>query len=244
MSAHEGLLFGDQIAASRLAERFFALETQKLLRFAIEDLFPGRIALVSSFGADSAVLLHMVSEIDRATRVIFIDSLRLFPETLAYRDRLIAQLQLTNVATVKPDEAPLAAEDADNFLWARDPDRCCELRKVLPLANALKDFDAWITGRKRFQSVTRTALPLFEADGARTKINPLAGWTQAEIDEYFATHGLPRHDLVAKNYFSIGCVPCTSPVRPGEDVRAGRWRGRGKTECGVHIAALDAGADI
>jgi phosphoadenosine phosphosulfate reductase len=244
MSAHEGLLFGDQIAASRLAERFFALETQKLLRFAIEDLFPGRIALVSSFGADSAVLLHMVSEIDRATRVIFIDSLRLFPETLAYRDRLIAQLQLTNVATVKPDEAPLAAEDADNFLWARHPDRCCELRKVLPLANALKDFDAWITGRKRFQSVTRTALPLFEADGARTKINPLAGWTQGEIDEYFATHGLPRHDLVAKNYFSIGCVPCTSPVRPGEDVRAGRWRGRGKTECGVHIAALDAGADI
>jgi phosphoadenosine phosphosulfate reductase len=244
MSAHEGLLFGDQIAASRLAERFFALETQKLLRFAIEDLFPGRIALVSSFGADSAVLLHMVSEIDRATRVIFIDSLRLFPETLAYRDRLIAQLQLTNVATVKPDEGPLAVEDADNFLWARHPDRCCELRKVLPLANALKDFDAWITGRKRFQSVTRTALPLFEADGARTKINPLAGWTQAEIDEYFATHGLPRHDLVAKNYFSIGCVPCTSPVRPGEDVRAGRWRGRGKTECGVHIAALDAGADI
>jgi len=244
MSAHEGLLFGDQIAASRLAEKFFALETQKLLRLVIEDLFPGRIALVSSFGADSAVLLHMVSEIDPATRVIFIDSLRLFPETLAYRDRLIAQLRLTNVATVKPDEQPLAAEDADNFLWARDPDRCCELRKVLPLANALKDFDAWITGRKRFQSMTRTALPLFEADGARTKVNPLAAWTQAEIDDYFAKHSLPRHDLVAKNYFSIGCVPCTSPVRSGEDVRAGRWRGRGKTECGVHVAALDAGADI
>jgi len=112
------------------------------------------------------------------------------------------------------------------------------------LANALKDFDAWITGRKRFQSMTRTALPLFEADGARTKVNPLAAWTQAEIDDYFAKHSLPRHDLVAKNYFSIGCVPCTSPVRSGEDIRAGRWRGRGKTECGVHVAALDAGADI
>lgn len=244
MSAHEGLLFGDQIAASRLAEKFFGLETQKLLRLVIEDLFPGRIALVSSFGADSAVLLHMISEIDRATRVIFIDTLQLFPETLAYRDRLIEQLQLTNVTTVKPEERPLAVEDADNFLWMRNPDRCCELRKVLPLAKALKDFDAWITGRKRFQSVTRIGLPLFEADGERTKVNPLAAWTQADIDAYFVEHGLPRHDLVAKNYFSIGCVPCTSPVRPGEDIRAGRWRGRGKTECGVHIAPLDAGADI
>lgn len=244
MSAHEGLLFGDQIAASRLAEKFFALDARKVLRLAIEDLFPGRIALVSSFGADSAILLHMVSEIDKATPVIFIDTLRLFSETLAYRDKLVAQFGLTKVKTVKPDAKLLAKEDEDKFLWARNPDRCCEIRKVLPLANALQGYDAWITGRKRFQAATRASLPLFEADGARIKVNPLAGWTKAEIDAYFETHGLPRHELIAKNYLSIGCVPCTSPVRPGEDARAGRWRDRGKTECGVHVATLDAGADI
>lgn len=244
MSAHEGLLFGDQIAASRLAEKFFALDARKVLRLAIEDLFPGRIALVSSFGADSAILLHMVSEIDKATPVIFIDTLQLFSETLAYRDKLVAQFGLTKVKTVKPDAKLLAKEDEDKFLWARNPDRCCEIRKVLPLANALQGYDAWITGRKRFQAATRASLPLFEADGARIKVNPLAGWTKAEIDAYFETHGLPRHELIAKNYLSIGCVPCTSPVRPGEDARAGRWRDRGKTECGVHVATLDAGADI
>jgi phosphoadenosine phosphosulfate reductase len=244
MSAHEGLLFGDQIAASRLAEKFFALDAPKLLRLAIEDLFPGRIALVSSFGADSAVLLHMVSEIERTTPVIFIDTLQLFPETLAYRDRLVAELHLENVITLKPDDKLLAAEDPDKFLWARNPDRCCEIRKVLPLSKALQPYDAWITGRKRFQAATRAALPLFEAEGPRVKINPLAGWTQANIDDYFKVHALPRHDLVAKNYLSIGCVPCTSPVRPGEDIRAGRWRDRGKTECGVHVATIDAGADI
>ena len=244
MSAHEGLLFGDQIAASRLAEKFFALDAPKLLRLAIEDLFPKRIALVSSFGSDSAVLLHMVSEIERTTPVIFIDTLQLFPETLAYRDRLVAELHLENVITLKPEHDLLAAEDPDKFLWARDPDRCCEIRKVLPLAKALQGYDAWITGRKRFQAATRAALPLFEAEGARIKVNPLAGWTQSDIDDYFKTHALPRHDLVARNYFSIGCVPCTSPVRPGEEARAGRWRGRGKTECGVHVASVDAGADI
>jgi phosphoadenosine phosphosulfate reductase len=244
MSAPEGLLFGDQVAASRLAEKFLHLDAPKLLRLAIEDLFPGRIALVSSFGADSAVLLHMVAQIDPATPVLFIDSLQLFPETLVYRDRLVAQLALTNVDTLKPDDKLLAAEDPDKFLWAHNPDRCCEIRKVLPLAKALKAFDAWITGRKRFQAATRAALPLFEADGAHIKLNPLAGWTQANIEDYFKTHALPRHDLVARNYFSIGCVPCTSPVKPGEEMRAGRWRDRGKTECGVHVATLDAGADI
>ncbi len=244
MSAPEGSLFGDQIAASRLAERFFALDAQKLLRLAIEDLFPGRIALVSSFGADSAVLLHMISEIDPATAVLFLDTLQLFPETLVYRDKLVEQLRLTNVVTLKPDARLLAAEDPDKFLWARDPDRCCEIRKVLPLAAALQPYDAWITGRKRFQAATRAALPLFEAEGARIKVNPLAAWTKADVDAYFEKHALPRHELVAMNYLSIGCVPCTSPIRPGEDARAGRWRGRGKTECGVHVATPDAGADI
>lgn len=244
MTAHDVTLFGDQIAATRLSAKFAAVDAPKMLRLAIEDLFPGRIALVSSFGADSAVLLHMVSRIDAALPIVFVDTLQLFPETLTYRDTLVAQLGLTNVKTTEPDPAALAAEDPENFLWAKDPDRCCDLRKVAPLAKALEGYEAWITGRKRFQASTRVGLPLFEAEGERVKINPLAGWTQDRIDAYFEIHGLPRHQLVKKRYLSIGCIPCTSPVKPGEDARAGRWRGRRKTECGIHGQTLDAGSDI
>ena len=244
MSAHETHLFGDQIAASRVGARFAAMDARDLLRLAIADLYPGRIALVSSFGADSAVLAHMVADIDRKAPVVFIDTGHLFPETLAYRDRLIDLLKLENVVTQQPDPAALAARDADVFLWSSDPDACCALRKVEPLAIALNGYDAWITGRKRFQSATRAALPLFEADGAHVKVNPLANWGMGDIVAYLDRHNLPRHPLVAKGYPSIGCLPCTSPVKPGENARAGRWRGRGKTECGIHTQTLDAGQDI
>jgi len=235
--------FGNAAAAARIEEKFAALETPKFLRFVIDDMFAGRIALVSSFGADSAVLLHMVGQIDKAFPIIFVDTLQLFPETLAYRDRLIDLCGLTNIITAKPDADELAREDPENFLWARDPDLCCNLRKVRPLAKAMQGYDAWITGRKRFQARTRAALPCFEMEGERVKINPLAQWTQADIDTYFTAHDLPRHDLFARGYLSIGCIPCTSPVKPGEDVRDGRWRGRGKTECGIHVAALKPLAD-
>jgi phosphoadenosine phosphosulfate reductase len=244
MSAHDVTLFGDQVAADRLAAKFTSVDAQKLLRLAIEDLFPGRIALVSSFGADSAVLLHIVAEIDKSLPVVFVDTLHLFPETLAYRDALVRRLGLTHVETVHPEPQALAKEDPEGFLWAKDPDRCCELRKVLPLAKALEGYEAWITGRKRFQTATRAGLPLFEAEGERVKINPLAGWTQSRLKAYYEEHDLPRHPLVKKNYLSIGCIPCTSPVRPGEDPRAGRWRGHGKVECGIHAETLDAGSDI
>jgi phosphoadenosine phosphosulfate reductase len=244
MSAHNVTLFGDPVAATRLAGKFAAVDPQKLLRLAIEDLFPGHIALVSSFGADSAVLLHMIAGIDKALPIVFVDTLQLFPETLAYRDTLASRLGLTNIITALPDKDTLAKADPENFLWAEDPDHCCEIRKVVPLANALDGHEAWITGRKRFQAETRASLPLFEAEGERIKINPLADWTQDQIDAYFDRHGLPRHELVKKNYLSIGCIPCTSPVKPGEDARSGRWRGRGKTECGIHIQTLDAGSDI
>ncbi len=201
------------------------------------DRFRGRIALVSSFGADSAVLLHLLSRIDAAVPVLFIDTGHLFPETLGYRDRVVARLGLIDVRTFAPDARDLAEADPDVFLWSSDPDRCCHIRKVLPLARALNGFDAWISGRKRFQASTREALPVFEADGARTKVNPLVDWSAQDLGDYMRAHDLPRHDLVARRYLSIGCMPCTSPVRPGEDARAGRWRGRAKTECGIHLAA-------
>ncbi|MGO9768059.1 MAG: phosphoadenylyl-sulfate reductase [Roseiarcus sp.] len=244
MSAHDVRLFGDAVAASRLEDRFARVKASSLLRLAIEDLFPHRIALVSSFGADSAVLLHMVAGVDKTTPVVFVDTGQLFPETLAYRDELCARLGLGDVVVAEPDPATLAAEDPESFLFASDADRCCAIRKVLPLAKALDGFEAWITGRKGFQSAARARVPLFEAEGERLKVNPLVGWSASDILTYIREAGLPPHPLVAKGYPSIGCLPCTSAVRPGEDSRAGRWRGRGKTECGIHTEPLSAGMDI
>ena len=244
MSAHDIKLFGDAIAASRLETRFARLSAQSLLRLAIQDLYPGKIALVSSFGAESVVLLHMVSEIDKATPIVFVDTGQHFPETLEYRDRLVDKLGLTNIVLATPQESLLAAEDPEKFLFASDPDRCCEIRKVAPLAVTLEAYDAWITGRKGFQTSDRSRLPLFEAEGARVKVNPLVGWVASDLLDYIKQHDLPPHPLVAKDFPSIGCLPCTSRVLPGEDPRSGRWRGKSKSECGIHGVTLDAGGNI
>lgn len=198
--------------------------------------FPGRVAAVSSFGTESAVLLHMIAQVDRAAPVLFLDTGHLFPETLAYRDQLIAQLGLTGVVTSHPDEADRLARDPDNALWSDNPDACCALRKVEPLARALAPYDAWINGRKRYQAATRAAIPVVEKDGPRLKFNPLAAFTRADIEAYMAAHDLPKHSLERFGFASVGCMPCTSRVMPGEDPRAGRWRGRAKTECGIHVA--------
>lgn len=237
-------LFGDLAAASRFEERFVSLAPEAVLNLAIKDLFPGRIALVSSFGADSAVLLHMVSRIETSVPVVFIDTGHLFPETIAYRDELVALLGLTDVRTVSATAEELQVLDPESFLWSTDPDRCCAIRKTAPLGRAIDGFDAWITGRKRFQSETRAALPLFEAEGERIKINPLAGWDATQLLAYLDQNNLPRHRLVARGYPSVGCIPCTTAVRPGEDGRAGRWRGKAKTECGIHLGVVAGGAGI
>ncbi len=209
--------------------------TAALLRALIRERFVGRIALVSSFGAESAVLLHMVAAIDPALPVIFLDTGKLFPETLAYRDALVARLGLADVRAARPEGAALAAADPAGRLWESDPDRCCALRKVAPLDRALAPFDAWISGRKRFQGGGRDGLDAVEfGTDWRIKINPLSQWSAADIAAYLARHDLPAHPLVAAGYRSIGCAPCTRPVRPDEAPRAGRWDGRAKTECGIH----------
>jgi phosphoadenosine phosphosulfate reductase len=207
----------------------------RLLSAAIRELFPRRIAVVSSFGAESAVLLHFVAAIDAATPVLFIDTGRHFLETLQYRDRLVAHLGLTDVRSIGPTAEEVARLDVDGSRAVWDPDGCCAFRKTAPLQRALQGFDAWITGRKRFQSATRFDLMAFEADERHVKINPLASWSPTDLVAYAAEHGLPAHPLVAQGYASIGCVPCTSPTRSGEDPRAGRWRGFEKTECGIHL---------
>ena len=218
-----------------LAARYADLGGEALLRPLIEREFPGRLAVVSSFGAESAVVLAMVAAIDPRVPVLFLDTGKLFGETLRYRDRLIDSLGLADVRTLRPGPKPLAAADPDGMLWLDDPDRCCAVRKVAPLANALSGFDAWISGRKRYHGGARADLPLFEADSSgRIKINPVAGWAREQIEAAFAARDLPRHPLEAEGYRSIGCFTCTDRVLPGEDQRAGRWRDRGKSECGIH----------
>lgn len=224
--------------AIRLNTRFRDATTQEVLEAVLREHLLGDVALVSSFGAESATLLHLVASVDPAIPVLFLDTGRHFPETLAYRDQLAARLGLRDLRNLRPDAEVIAQRDANELRWSFDPDGCCEIRKVLPLANALAGFDATITGRKAFQASTRNALPRFELDtsdaAGRMKFNPLADWTKAELDAYFARHDLPQHPLVEQGYLSVGCAPCTSIVKPGEDPRAGRWRGWDKTECGIH----------
>jgi phosphoadenosine phosphosulfate reductase len=230
--------------AAALNARYGELAAHEAVAIAANQLFPGRLTLVSSFGADSAVLLHIVSEVDPDLPVIFLDTGRLFAETLEYRSRLTERLGLTDVRTVTPDPARLAANDPHRALWMTNPDLCCHIRKTEPLQRALAGFDAWLNGRKRFQNAQRASLKLFEAEGARIKVNPLARWSIVDLKAYMARHDLPEHPLVAKGYPSIGCVPCTSRVAVGEDQRAGRWRGLDKTECGIHVPLETDGSGI
>ena len=208
-----------------------------LLRRAIARDFTGRFAVVSSFGADSAMLLALVAEIDRAVPVLFLDTGMHFPETLAYRDQLAARLGLTDVRSIAPDPAAVAARDPRGDLHLFVPDDCCALRKVAPLDRALAPFAAWATGRRRQQASTRARLPFVETVDGRQKFNPLADWSAERITGELARRGLPRHNLVAHGYPSVGCAPCTRAVLPGEDPRAGRWAGHAKTECGIHRPA-------
>ena len=236
------LALADRIDERRDPRRSVPAPTADVIGIIADGRDPSKAGELA--GAEAVVLLHLVSKVDKATPVVFVDTEQHFPETLGYRDRLVERFGLTNLVVAKPDAEILAAEDPEKFLFASDPDRCCEIRKVAPLAATLQAYEAWITGRKGFQTADRATLPLFEAEGARVKVNPLVGWTATDLLDYIKQHDLPPHPLTAKGFPSIGCLPCTSPVRPGEEARAGRWRGRGKTECGIHVGALNAGGDI
>ena len=229
--------------AVRLNRLFRGNDTVEMLTSMLKDGLAGDVAVVSSFGAESAVLLHLVSRIDPAIPVLFLETGKHFLETLAYRDLLRERLGLTDLRNLIPDPELLKARDESGLRWSYDPDGCCDIRKVQPLARALAGFDASITGRKGFQASSRANLPRFEIDSSdkqgRLKINPLIDWSPETIAAYVAEHDLPQHPLVAQGYPSIGCSPCTSKVAEGEDPRAGRWRGWDKTECGIHVPGQD-----
>jgi phosphoadenosine phosphosulfate reductase len=227
-----------RLAEQRVADlerRYAGLSDEDLLRSVIEHEFPGRLAVVSSFGADSAVLLLLVAAVDPVVPVIFLDTDKHFTETLDYRDRLVDRLGLRDVRVTRPAPKDLIAAGDHGDLWRHHPDHCCRMRKVLPLQRALAGFDAWITGRKRFAGGERSGLKTIEAVDGRVKINPLAAWTPARIAAAYQANDLPRHPLAAYGYASIGCAPCTSRANDQPDaVRSGRWAGTDKTECGIH----------
>jgi len=221
-------------AAGALDLALRAASPAEVIEAALKIVGRERLALVSSFGTESAALLKVMADVDPAIPVIFLDTGWLFEETLAYRDTLIDVLGLRDVRSVKPLEETLQREDPERELWFSDPDACCRIRKVEPLARALKPFPGWINGRKRFQGGARAEIPVVEEDGIRLKFNPFANVSREEIEAIYKLANLPPHPLVASGFLSVGCMPCTSRSAPGEDARAGRWRGRAKTECGIH----------
>ena len=221
--------------ASALLQRYAGVAAIDLLEAMIHDEFPGRIALSSSFGADSAVLLHMVSRIDTATPVLFLETGKLFGETIRYRMELAERLGLTDVRDLRPAPGDVQAHDANGVLWRDAPDACCHIRKVIPLNDALDGFNAWINGRKRIHGGLRADIAPVEAFAGRIKINPLANWDPRDIAAYFDRYDLPRHPLVADGYTSIGCMTCTARGGDTADARSGRWAGQDKTECGIHL---------
>lgn len=230
-----------QMLAQRLDAELRDAHPATILRAAVEH-FGDRLALVSSFGAESAVLLHLAAQIDPGIAVLFLDTGMLFGQTLDYRKTLAAKLGLTDVRDLRPRFEDLAVGDPNSDLHKTDTDACCHIRKVVPLDAALEGFDAWVTGRKRFHGGDRMRLAVVEESEGKLKFNPLANWSKEELDAYVAEHALPAHPLVAAGFPSIGCWPCTNPVEEGEDVRAGRWAGSQKTECGIHTARAPGAA--
>ncbi|MFT3725884.1 MAG: phosphoadenylyl-sulfate reductase [Hyphomonadaceae bacterium] len=222
----------------RLNAELRGKSAQEIIAVAVRE-FGRRITYVSSFGAESAAMLGLIAEVDPGMPIVFIDTGMHFHQTLQYRDTLRDFLKLSDIRTHKGDAAEIKAVDPKGVLNKTDPDACCEVRKVRPLAPALEGFEAWITGRKRFHGGGRANLAVVEFSEGRFKINPLADWTHEHVEDYFKERNLPHHPLVADGYPSIGCWPCT--VRPTDpnDVRSGRWVGFKKEECGLHLERKD-----
>ena len=232
---------------NKLQEFYSELGDEELLNHVIKKEFANRIALISSFGADSVILLHLISKIDTSIPVLFLDTKKHFAETLSYVDTIKKRLHLTNIRFITPDLNLIHKTDTLGDLWNKQPDRCCWIRKVLPLRQELQknEFDALITGRRRYQTIDRSDLQTIEQheDGIM-RINPLAHWTDSMVDNFLSEHNLPIHPLRDNGYLSIGCFPCTKKLdTPNQNRRAGRWahtktREEKKNECGIHLENL------
>lgn len=228
--------------ARRLNDRLADADAATILQTALDPALGLDVAVLSSFGADAAVLLDHVAQVDAATPVLFLDTGQHFFQTLGYRRQLAGHLGLSDVRIVVPDTRERASIDPAGDLWQRDPDSCCDLRKVRPLARASAGFNALVTGRKRHQTETRRSLDVVEVLDGTLRINPLAAWDARRIEAHMVARQLPRHPLVDQGYVSIGCWPCTRAIDPDEALRAGRWSGVDKVECGIHLGRRQTAA--
>jgi len=218
--------------ARALNEEFAGLTAEQILGRLLRGNVAGRVAVVSSFGAEAACLLKLVADKDPATPVVFLDTRKHFAETLRYVDDLMDRLGMTTLVRARLAPARLEVEDPDGKLHTRDTDRCCYLRKTMPMIGVLKNYDCVLTGRKRFQTGERAGMGIVEVQESWLRVNPLADWSRERVLEFLSAHDLLEHPLVSQGYASIGCEPCTMP---SDDPRAGRWAGSAKTECGIHI---------
>jgi phosphoadenosine phosphosulfate reductase len=222
--------------ATRAGRELEGAPAEEIVRWA-GDTFGPRFAVTSSFA--DAVLVHLVSRVVPGVDVIFLDTGLHFPETLRVREQVIATMPV-RVRSIRP-RLTVGEQDGQHGprLFSRDPDACCALRKIEPLERALADYDAWAAGLRRDESPTRADTPVVHYEYARgkVKVNPLAAWTQADVDKYIARYDIPVNALLRQGYGSVGCWPCTRRVRAGEDARAGRWAMFDKTECGLHTSS-------
>jgi phosphoadenosine phosphosulfate reductase len=226
----------DENQLNNIVENYAGLEGRQLIAAVVKN-HPGRVALLSSFGAESSVLLHMISEIAPDLPVLFLDTEKLFPETLAYRDHLVRELGLRNLQNIHPDAEDIQRVDPDGVLNTFDKDLCCHFRKTVPMQKAFAAYDVIISGRKRFHGAARSDLQYISVQDGRIKLEPLASFSALDLSNYMITHHLPSHPLKLQGYRSIGCVPCTTVGGTDDDPRAGRWAGTEKTECGIHFSA-------
>lgn len=220
----------------RISQDFEDKEPQQILTWALENFHPD-IALACSFGAEDMVLLDMIVKLREGARIFYLDTGLLFPETYQLRDLAIARYHISPQRYAPVMSLDEQEREYGPKLWSRDPDMCCTLRKVEPLQEALQELAAWITGIRREQAPTRANAGIIEFDQkfGLVKVNPLARWSFKQVWEYIKKNNVPYNPLHERGYPSIGCWPCTSPVKPGDDPRSGRWAGREKTECGLHL---------
>ncbi|MGB7288281.1 MAG: phosphoadenylyl-sulfate reductase [Salaquimonas sp.] len=225
-----------QTLAFHASLQWLEASSLEMLRMSLKGNLCGKTAVVSSFGAESAILLHLVSRIAPDAPVLFVDTKMMFQETLDYQIELAGKFGLSNVSIVSADQVELRRNDVFGRLHKNDPDACCNLRKTKPLERALASFDAWISGRKRHQSQSRVTMKPMEVDeSGKVKLNPMLHWDHDDIKAYFDLYHLPCHPLTSKGFTSIGCAPCTAKPLEGQDARSGRWQGQEKTECGIHV---------
>ena len=211
------------------------LAPEEILKISMKK-FGGKITYVCSFGTESAIILHMISKIDKKFPIFLLNTHFLFPETIVYKNILLKELGLSNCQDIFPDKLLIQKEDPENNLWTNNIDRCCEIRKVKPLDKILKNFRSWISGRKSYHQGERIDLRPFELLNEKVVVNPLINIKKKEADNYFEVNSLPKHPLLKKGYFSIGCVHCTFKTTDKINIRSGRWKNKMKTECGIHLS--------